>query len=106
MDHSTQRPEDEIPSEQTFFKDAAIDRLVGMVFSLAAELQVLRDRVAVAELLLAHKGLVSRTEFDEFRPNSVDEAVLVADSRSFTAEILKPLLGRQASRSEGGQHVI
>ena len=92
-------------SEQSFFRDPALDRLLGVAFSLAAEVQVLRDRVATLELLLERKGVVGREERAAFEPAAADAAALAADSRAFTAEVLQPLLGRQASRSGAARHV-
>ena len=89
-------------AEQTFFRDPAIDRLLGVVFSLAAEVQVLRDHVAITDLLLERHGILSRGARAAFRPAPDDDAVLAADSAAFVAGILDPLLGRQASRSQGG----
>ncbi len=89
--------------EQVFFKDPAIDRLMGMVFSLAAEVQVLRDHVAITDLLLARHGIVTPEDRAAFRPDPAQDAAIAADSAAFAADILRPLLGRQASRSEGGR---
>lgn len=91
-------------AEQTFFKDPAIDRLMGMTFNLIAEVQVLRDRVATLELLLDKKGVIDRAEQQTFQPDPADDAALAADSRAFAEEVLRPLLGRQASRSEEVRH--
>ncbi len=45
-------------AEQQFFPDPSIDRLMGVVFNLAAELQVMRERVSVLEHLLEQRGVV------------------------------------------------
>ena len=91
-------------AEQTFFKDPVLDRLMGMTFSLVAEVQVLRDRVATLELMLDKKGVVGRAERDAFQPDPADDAALAADGRAFAEEVLRPLLGLQASRSEEVRH--
>jgi hypothetical protein len=87
--------------EQTFFRDPAVDRLLGVVFNLAAETQVLRDRLASMEMLLIQNGVLAAGELDGFRPDPVQNAALAAESRAFVGEVMKPLLGRQGSRSEG-----
>ena len=91
-------------AEQTFFKDPVLDRLLGMTFSLVAEVQVLRDRVATLELLLDKKGVVGRAERESFQPDPAADAALAADSRAYAEEVLRPLLGLQASCSEEVPH--
>ncbi len=91
-------------AEQSFFKDPVLDRLMGMSFSLLAEVQVLRDRVAMLELLLEKKGVLDRVERESFQPEKADDAALAADGRAFAQDVLRPLLGQQASRSEEARH--
>jgi hypothetical protein len=86
--------------EQTFFKDPAIDRLLGLVFNLATEVQVLRDRQAMLEMMLARCGMIAPGALDGFRPDAAESAALAAESQAFVADLLTPLLGRQASRSQ------
>ncbi len=45
--------------EQQFFKDPAIDRLMGMVMALAAEVYILRDRTRALEEILENNGLLA-----------------------------------------------
>jgi hypothetical protein len=87
--------------EQTFFRDPTIDRLLGVVFNLAIEVQVLRDRLASMEMLLVRGRIIAEGELDGFRPDASQDAALAAQSRAFVADLLTPLLGQQASRSEG-----
>ena len=89
--------------EQTFFRDPAIDRLLGVVFNLAMEVQVLRDRLASMEMVLVRGGTIAEGELDSFRPNASQDAALAAESRAFVADLLAPLLGQQASRSKGNR---
>jgi len=77
-------------AEQTFFNDPAIDRLVGTVIALAAEVYVLRDRLGRLERLSANKGNVSS--------NEAEAAETDADRERFVAHILAPLLGTQQAR--------
>ncbi len=85
--------------EQRFFDDPATDRLMGVVFSLATELQVLRDRVAVLELQLEKTAGLQRTALDGFVPTQEQQAALTRDREAYVAHVLAPLLGQQASRS-------
>jgi hypothetical protein len=86
--------------EQTYFPDPAVDRVMGVVFNLAAELQVLRDRVQVLEHLLEAKGVVARSAIDGFRGSAEQEEAIAADRREYVRNLLEPVLGRAASRND------
>jgi len=85
--------------EQQFFKDPAIDRLLGVVFNLAAELQVLRDRVHVLELLLEKGGVLGSGEIDGFVGTAEQEQAAETDRREYVRHVLDPILGYAASKS-------
>jgi hypothetical protein len=87
-------------AEQTFFPDPAADRLMGVVFNLAAEVQVLRDRVRVLEHLLEAKGVVARSAIDGFRGSEEEERAIAQDRRDFVRHLLEPVLGQAASRND------
>lgn len=86
--------------EQTFSPDPATDRVMGVVFNLAAELQVMRDRVRVLEHLLAEKCVVAAGEIDGFRGSEAEEQAIAADRREYVRHILEPVLGLAASRND------
>lgn len=86
--------------EQTYFPDPAIDRVMGVVFNLAAEVQVLRDRVRVLEHLLEAKDVVARGAIDSFRGTDEQEQALAADRRAYVQHLLEPVMGRAASRND------
>ncbi len=87
-------------AEQTFFPDPATDRLMGVLFNLAAEVQVLRDRNRALEDLLQARGLVKPGELDGYRGSDAFEQALAADRRDFVRNLLEPVLGRAASRND------
>lgn len=86
--------------EQTYFPDPAADRLMGVVFNLAAEVQVLRDRVRVLEQLLEQKGVIAQGAIDGFRGSDEVERVLAEDRRAYVRHLLEPVLGYAASRND------
>ncbi|MGQ0509129.1 MAG: hypothetical protein ACT4P9_00825 [Betaproteobacteria bacterium] len=86
-------------AEQTFFADPALDRLLGMVFSLTAEVHVLRDRLAILESALAAKGVVDPASLDHAAPESALEARLGAGRAALVRHVLEGLPGRLASKS-------
>ena len=86
--------------EQTFFADPALDRVMGDVFNLAAELQVLRERVIVLEHALQHAGHLTPAALESVAPGSPLEHTLAIDRRDYVSHLLEPLLGRAASRND------
>lgn len=86
-------------AEQTFFADPAIDRLVGMVFSLTAEVHVLRDRMKLLEDALAKRGLLDPAALDTMIPDGALEASIAAERISLVRHVLEALPGRLASKS-------
>lgn len=86
-------------AEQTFFADPAIDRLVGMVFALSAELHVMRDRLALLEDALKRRGAVDPGALDGAIPEGALEAKLAADRTALVQHLLEGLPGRLASKS-------
>ncbi len=86
--------------EQTFFPDPAADRLMGVLFNLAAEVQVLRDRNRVLEDILRTKGLLKTGDIEAYRGDDAFEQALAADRRAYVRHLLEPVLGRAASRND------
>jgi hypothetical protein len=89
-------------AEQTFFADPAIDRLVGMLFALTAEVHVMRDRLALLEDALRKSGAVGEADLaalDVAVPEGELEARIAAERAALVQNILEGLPGRLASRS-------
>jgi hypothetical protein len=86
-------------AEQTFFADPAIDRLLGMVLSLSAELHVLRDRVALLEAELERGGALEAGRLDRIVPDGALEARIGAERAALVRHLLEGLPGRLASKS-------
>ena len=86
-------------AEQTFFADPAIDRLVGMVFALTAEVHVLRDRLALLENELIQRGVVDPAALDSAIPEGALEAKIAKDRTALVQHVLEGLHGHLASKS-------
>ena len=83
-------------AEQIFFKDPAIDRLMGVTMALATEVYVLRDRLRALETQLAQHGAVDLGQLNqEAAPEEL--AQHQADRDAFVAHLLAPLLGQESS---------
>lgn len=85
--------------ELQFFSDPAVDRLMGVVFNMATELQVLRDRVQALEAVLVQQQGLAPGAVDAFVPPADMQARLDADRGALVKHLFDPLLGRAASRS-------
>lgn len=88
-------------SEQEFFDDPAIDRLLGVVMALATEHYVLRDRVRALEEQLSRAGHIDIPALAQAPPQE-QGAVDDADAAGFVASLLRPLLGIQESAGATG----
>lgn len=94
MRHPTGLP---FKAEQTFFGDPAIDRLLAMVMTLAAELHVAKDRLATLEAVLEKSGALAPGALDRFAPSAEEKARLDAERQAFVAELMACTLGREVS---------
>lgn len=89
-------------SEQQFFADPAIDRLMGTVLALAQEHYVLVDQVRALNAALVRAGVVDATALDRQR-DPADDAAARESATRFADALLRPLLGLQESRSFAAQ---
>ncbi|KMK64916.1 hypothetical protein [Puniceibacterium sp. IMCC21224] len=94
IQHPTGLP---LKSEQTFFEDPAVDRLMAMVMTLAAELHVTRDRLATLEMVIEQGQPVTRDVLDTFVPNPAQKEVLDSARQQFSDALMFCTLGVEAS---------
>jgi hypothetical protein len=52
-----------------FFSDADIDRLLAIVWAMAGELAVTRERLDTVERLLAQRAVLERDAIEQYRPD-------------------------------------
>jgi len=88
--------------EQIFFDDPALDRLMGVVMTLASEHYVLRDRLQALEEQLVKAGHVSAASLAA-APSLEKEAQYRADADDFARSILHPLLAQQQALGVTGR---
>lgn len=84
-------------AEQTFFTDPALDRLYGVVWALATEVYVLRDRVGALEGALAASGTVD-LEALRAEPSLEEQADARADRKAFVDALMVNLTGTQQAK--------
>lgn len=92
-------PADDRPlPEQTFFSDPALDRVLGVAMTLAAEVWVLRDRVRAMEALLTAGGALKAGALDAYVPSQAEAEATAQDREAFVAQLMQNLLGQQVSK--------
>jgi len=88
-----------------FFADADVDRLLSIVWAMAGELAVTRERLDTVERLLAAREVLDRAQIDAYRP---DEAAAEERGRwqiEYIARLLRVLqqevdaMRRESSRT-------
>lgn len=93
-EHPTGLP---LKAEQTFFEDPAIDRLMSMLMTLAAELHVTRDRLLVMEMMLENDQPITSASLDTFLPDPTQKERLDSARQALSNELMFCALGVEAS---------
>ena len=84
--------------EQTFFADPALDRLMAVVMTLAAELHVTKDRLRALEVLLERRGSLDADALDHYAPDAAEAERLAAERTAYVGELMRCVRGEQASK--------
>jgi len=84
-------------SDLTFFRDPAVDRVLGVVMELAVELYVVRDRLRTLETLLEQRGTVSVANLDSYRPSPEELSRRFAERDALIRRILAPMTAEAES---------
>jgi hypothetical protein len=87
-----------LPPEQIFFDEPAIDRLLGMIMTLSAEVWVLSDRMKSIESILERKDVITRSDIDSFQPDEATSQAIAADRAAFAKALMDHVISRQQSR--------
>jgi hypothetical protein len=82
--------------EQQFFDDKVVDRLMGVVMALAAEVYILKDRERALEQLLVSKGVIGSDAVEAFQPGSSGQAISGRERDEFVGRIFESIV-------EGGE---
>ena len=81
----------------TFFPDPNVDRVLGVVMELAAEVYVLRDRLTTVERVLERGGSLDRAELESYQPTPDERAQRLAERNALIARILAPMTAESDS---------
>lgn len=72
-----------------FLADKQTEQVMSIAMSLAMELSVTRERLATLECLLSEKGLVDRSEVEDYEPGKDEVAARSASTQEYLARILR-----------------
>ena len=78
-------------ADLTFFPDSNVDRVLGVVMELAAELHVMRDRLRTVELLLERQGSLTRADLETYLPDEAERNARLDDRDRFIRRVLAPM---------------
>jgi len=81
----------------TFFPDPNVDRVLGVVMELAAEVYVLRDRLSTVERVLEREGTLVRADLESYQPAPEERAQRLAERNALIARILAPMTAESDS---------
>ena len=72
-----------------FLDDPAVERVMSIAMSVAAELAVARERIDTLERLLAQKGILSAAEIEAFQPDAKAQTDRNDWGRNYIARVLR-----------------
>ncbi len=72
-----------------FFKDPDVERVLSIAMVVAMEHAVTRQRLDALERLLESKGVATREELDQFKPDAAAEAERTTWMQSYIARVLR-----------------
>ena len=81
----------------SFYPDPNVDRVLGVVLELAAEVYVLRDRLRSMEQILERQGLLDAAALDDYAPDAEEQKRRLAERDALIARILTPMTAQSDS---------
>jgi cyclopropane fatty-acyl-phospholipid synthase-like methyltransferase len=84
-----------------FFKDPDVDRVLSIAMVVAMEHAVTRQRLDALERLIESKGLLSRTEIEQFQPDATVETERGQWMQGYIARVLR-IVQQESEALESG----
>jgi hypothetical protein len=85
-----------------FFDDRDVDRLLAIVWAMAGELAVTRERLDTVERLLEERALLPREEIEMYRPDAAAAAERGRWQMEYVARLLRILQQEMDAMQRGG----
>ncbi len=91
--------------EQSFLTESAdytttLDRLMGVVMALAAEVYILRDRNEVLEAILTEAGVLQPDALENYQLSPQARQTQIKERDAFVARVLSPILGQETKEAQ------
>ncbi|MGH3656928.1 MAG: hypothetical protein ACRDUA_09730 [Micromonosporaceae bacterium] len=86
-------------NEFSYFPEPQMDRMAGLVWQLAQELYVTRQRVRALEEVLVAAGTLPAGTVDRYRPDESAEGHFRSDGDAFTERLLRTVSERDDHRA-------
>lgn len=83
----------------TFFRDPAVDRVLGVAMELAAEVYVLRDRLRTLERVLERQGTLQLADLEGYTHSAEERIQRLAERDELIARVLAPMTAEADSPS-------
>lgn len=74
-----------------FLNDKQTEQVMSITMAVAMELSVAKERVATLECLLEEKGILTRDEVENYKPDANEVAARSIDTQEYLARILRIL---------------
>ena len=84
-----------------FFKDPDVERVLSIAMVVAMEHAVTRQRLDALERLIEQKGLFTREELEQFRPDAAAEAQRTRWTLEYVARVLR-IVQQETEAMQGG----
>ena len=95
METSTAQPDVDVPQQKpirsprpVYLDDVRLDKLLGAIVELTAQLYLAKDRVRVLEQLLVDKGVLTLQELDYYKPTAEFEARTTQDREALLEAVI------------------
>ena len=88
-----------------FFKDPDVERVLSIAMVVAMEHAVTRQRLDALERLIEQKGLFTREELEQFRPDAAAEAQRTRWAPEYIARVLRIVQQDTEAMQGGGMDV-
>lgn len=74
-----------------FLNDKQTEQVMSITMAVAMELSVAKERIATLECLLEEKGILTRDEVENYKPDANEVAARSIDTQEYLARILRIL---------------
>ena len=88
-----------------FFKDPDVERVLSIAMVVAMEHAVTRQRLDALERLIEQKGLFTREELEQFRPDAAAEVQRTRWTQEYIARVLRIVQQDTEAMQGGGMDV-